>query len=263
MKKYFKFYSAAWKIGLQYKFDFFMWIFYGAFQILLYFFLWKAIFDNQETIQGYTLQSMISYIMLATLVQIFQPIWHWSNISHLVHTGDIIFELVKPYHFLIRWYFSEMGLRIFNATVMVVPALIIGRLVLHIAMPTSWLNLGAFLLSLFLATLISYSIWTFVGLTSFYITRIWGVFTTFDGLMLFLTGMLIPLDFMPLWLRTILNWLPFKNIIYTPISIYLGRVPAGEIMQVLAVQLGWASVLAVLISLYYRQGLKKIVIQGG
>lgn len=263
MKKYMKFFRSAFQIALVYKFDFFMWILYSVIQISLYFFLWKGIFENQTSIHGFTLQSMVSYIVVATVVQLFQPVWHWGDIAHLVHSGDIIFELVKPYNLLARYYASEMGFRVFNMLLVGGPFLLIGGFVLHIQGPTSLGMLGATLFSLFLSTLISYAVWAFVGLTAFYITQVWGVYTTFDGAMMFLTGMLIPLDFMPDWLRGVLEWLPFKDIIYTPISVYLGRIPMDELGRVLAVQAGWAVVLLLGASLYYRNGLKKIVIQGG
>lgn len=263
MKKYLTFFRTAFQIALQYKFDFFMWMVYGVIQIFLYFFLWKAIFENQASIHGFTLQSMVSYIIAATVVQIFQPVWHWGEIAHQVSTGDIIFELVKPYNLLIRYYFTEMGVRIFNILVVGGPFLLISYFVLGMQGPDSIGMLLIAALSVFLSTLISYSVWAFVGLSAFYITRVWGVYTTFDGAMLFLTGMLIPLDFMPDWLRTTLEWLPFKDIIYTPISIYLGRIPAAELPLTLGIQAAWAVILAAGIWLYYQHGLKKIVIQGG
>lgn len=88
MKKYLTFFRTAFQIALQYKFDFFMWMVYGVIQIFLYFFLWKAIFENQESIHGFTMQSMVSYIIAATVVQIFQPVWHWGEIAHQVSTGQ-------------------------------------------------------------------------------------------------------------------------------------------------------------------------------
>lgn len=263
MKKYWKFFRASFQVAMQYRFDFFMWIIFSLVQICLYFFLWRAIFANQAVIHGFTLQGMITYIVLAAVAQGLQPVWHWGEIAHMVHTGDIIFELVKPYNLLTRFYFSEMGMRIFTVTLFGVPYFIVGVLILHIQGPASLLYLLLALVSLFLSTLISYGVWTFVGLTAFFLTRIWGVYTTFDGLTLFLTGMLVPLDFMPGWLRHILEALPFKDIIYTPISIYLGRIPLAKLPLVLGMQVFWAVALLGLISLYYRQGLKKIVIQGG
>ena len=263
MKKYFKFFRASFQIALQYKFDFFMWVIFSLVQICLYFFLWRAIFEHQSVIHGYTLNGMLTYIVLSNIVQTLQPIWHWGEIAHLVSSGDIIFDLVKPYNFLVRFYFGEMGARFFSVLLTGGPFLLISFLLLHVSGPASVGYLLLTVLSLVFSTLISYAIWTFVGLTSFYLTRVWGVFTMIDGLYLFLSGNLIPLDFMPGWLQHFVAALPFKDITYTPISIYLGRVPMAQIPATIATQALWAVILLALLQLYYRHGLKKIVVQGG
>ncbi len=79
MKKYFSFFKNALKISLEYKFEIYMWLINSVIQVLLYFFLWRAIFENQDSLHGYTLNDMVSYILIATLINRAIPVWHWGD----------------------------------------------------------------------------------------------------------------------------------------------------------------------------------------
>jgi len=74
---------------------------------------------------------------------------------------------------------------------------------------------------------------------------------------------LIPLWFMPGWLRASVEWLPFQAQVYTPVSIYLGQTRGGEAAALVAVQLAWVVVLVVLLELVWRRARYRVVVQGG
>lgn len=73
-------------------------------------------------------------------------------------------------------------------------------------------------------------------------------------------GVLIPLTFFPEWAQSILAWLPFGVITYTPVAMYLGEL---AVWRGLLVQAAWALVLFVLLRVLWRRALDQLTVHGG
>ena len=263
MNKYLSYFKNALKISLRYKFEVYMWVINSIMQVMLYYFLWRAIFANQAEMNGFTLSSMVSYILIATLINNIVPVFHWGDFARLIKTGDIVVELIKPYDLIFKFYFFEVGFKLTSFVLTGVPFITLGILIFNLQTPVSVLHLVYTIIAVILATFISYLLWCLVGLTGFYTTNVWGVYTMVMGVNMFLTGTLVPLEFMPSWLQTIVYWLPFQNIVYTPVSIYLGNIALADVPVKLLIQLVWIVIMYIIVRLYYKLGLRKLVIQGG
>jgi len=70
-----------------------------------------------------------------------------------------------------------------------------------------------------------------VGIGAFYTTSTWGLQCFKQALMAFFSGALIPIELMPTGLEVASNLMPFKSMIYFPISIFLGNLPANELLK--------------------------------
>jgi ABC-type uncharacterized transport system permease subunit len=263
VNKYISYFKSGLQVSLKYKFEVYMWVVNSVMQVMLYYFLWRAIFANKATMNGFNLSTMVSYILLATLINNIVPVFHWGDFARLVKTGDIVVELIKPYDLVFKFYFFEIGSKLTSFILTGIPFILIGVFAFNLQGPSSLLHLVYTLVSVFLATLISYLLWCLVGLTGFYTTNVWGVYTMVTGINMFLTGSLVPLEFMPGWLQTIVAWLPFQNIVYTPVSIYLGNIAVPDVPVRLLIQLVWVLIMYVIVRLYYKLGLKRLVVQGG
>jgi len=79
----------------------------------------------------------------------------------------------------------------------------------------------------------------------------------------FLSGTLIPLWFMPEWLRSILSWLPFQAQMYAPLTIWFGTTHGSAILGVLGLQLLWIVLLWLLAKAIWRRAVRRVVILGG
>ena len=78
-----------------------------------------------------------------------------------------------------------------------------------------------------------------------------------------LSGLLIPLSFLPRPLQAISSWLPFEHIAYTPLQIYLGKLSAREAALHLLIQWVWVALLLWLGHLWWQRATRKITIHGG
>ena len=78
-----------------------------------------------------------------------------------------------------------------------------------------------------------------------------------------LSGLLIPIAVFPAPLRTVSAWLPFEHIGYTPMTIYPGKVPAGQIPRVLLLDLIWIVTLAMAGKWLWVRMHKRLTVHGG
>ncbi len=77
------------------------------------------------------------------------------------------------------------------------------------------------------------------------------------------SGSMIPLWFYPKVLRDICMLLPFRFMVFEPISVFLGSYGPGDCVRVLLIQLFWVVVLGMLGEFIWRKIQKNITIQGG
>jgi ABC-2 type transport system permease protein len=102
-----------------------------------------------------------------------------------------------------------------------------------------------------------------VSMVAFWTLEISGPMIVYRFGSSFLSGSLIPLWFMPGWLRSSIEWLPFQAQVYTPVSIYLGQTRGAEALALVGMQLVWLVVLTLLLQVVWRRARHKVVVQGG
>jgi ABC-2 type transport system permease protein len=64
-------------------------------------------------------------------------------------------------------------------------------------------------------------------------------------------------------LQTVMAYLPFQHIAYTPLRIYLGKLEGAAALEALGIQALWAVVLALFGSWFWQVMARKITIHGG
>jgi ABC-2 type transport system permease protein len=64
-------------------------------------------------------------------------------------------------------------------------------------------------------------------------------------------------------MQTLMNYLPFEHIAYTPLRIYLGKIDGIEIGRVLGIQFFWVAVLFAAGHWFWNAMSRKITIHGG
>ena len=98
---------------------------------------------------------------------------------------------------------------------------------------------------------------------SFFFKNLWGTTLIKESIISFLSGSTIPLAFLPAGLATVLNFLPFASLAYTPVMIYMGMYSLGEIFGYLSLQVFWLFVMMGLSKLIWNSAMKHLSIQGG
>ena len=79
----------------------------------------------------------------------------------------------------------------------------------------------------------------------------------FNTIISFFAGTLIPLIFLPQYIQTIGDWLPFKYAGYFIINSFIGRLNYLEILAGIGIQFIWTTILIGVVTIIWRRGLKK------
>jgi ABC-type uncharacterized transport system permease subunit len=129
--------------------------------------------------------------------------------------------------------------------------------------PASLMAGLVYLASLILAIGVNFFLTTIVGLIAFWTLEITAFNTIFFFLSMFLSGGLIPLWFLPPWVRRIAELLPFQSLAHLPLSIYIGKIGGTAMGIALFKQAAWIGVLSVVVWLIWKAAERKVIVQGG
>ena len=224
--------------------------------------IWKAIYEEEEVLEGVQFKIVMTYIILGFLMQcIF--IMEDFFIENKVTSGLISSDLLKPISFRAYVLFYNIGGTFFRIIMQLTPSLIVAMILFRLLPPFSVQMFGIFIISGILGYLVLYCLNFIVWISSFWFYNTFSLVTIKDALVLFMSGALIPLWFMPQWLYNFIKLTPFDSIYFIPISIYLGQVPAEEIVLNLLRQMVWIIVLVTIGHFLWKAASRKLVLQGG
>ncbi|MBW2969056.1 ABC-2 family transporter protein [Candidatus Woesearchaeota archaeon] len=250
--------KIGWKVGIKYRFNFFITTLTTPLNIIIFYFLWKAIFDYTgiEIIKGFTFNAMIQYYVLSMIVGFF--IWAETDkwIAQDVRRGHIVSMFIVPVRFMWQHLAFEAGINFLGVILNLIPVFLIGFLFfgLNIA-PVFYFT--SFLVSVVLAFLLAFFLSFNLGLTAFWMKRITGLRRVKRALGLFLGGGMIPLTFFPESVQKILHFLPFEYTRYVPINIYLGNYSVSYVFLQLGLQVAWILALYLLSVFVYKRAFRQ------
>ena len=195
-------------------------LFIGPVFLLTQIFIWRAVYSTQDVINGLTLNQMITYYGIATIINyLIMDFADW-NLQMLISTGKFITYIIRP---MSHGYFAlsqKVGHRILGFWVEFIPVYIILWFFFEVklvpVMPF-W-TVVSLILGFIMMFLINYTI----GMSAFWLTRTDGIRGVFLLVRDVFAGFYIPLNFFPLFVQKILFFMPFQFITYVPIRVFLG-----------------------------------------
>jgi ABC-2 type transport system permease protein len=246
------------KVALQYRFNFVITMITAPLSVLIYYFLWKAIYayTQQEVIRGFTLPSLIQYYVLSMIVGFFA----WCEIdkwmSQDIRRGHIITMFIAPMSFLLQHLSFEIGVNALAIVLEMIPVFAIGIVFFGLEIASAF-NIITFLVSVALGFFITFFVAYFLGLTAFWFKEITGLRRVRRTLVVFLSGGMIPLSFFPSTLQKISHFLPFEYIRYVPIKIYLGDYSTLMVLGQLGLQIAWIAALFIFTKWFFQKAYKQ------
>ena len=251
------------KQGLAYRFHFIIHIFTTPLSLVIYYFLWKAIFEfsKAQTIQGFTFQGMVSYYALNMLVGFL--IWTYvdEDLEDKILNGTLTPSLLRPLNYFWAIFYEHMGLNLLSLLLEIAPIIAIAVIFFGLSLPTP-INALLSVISVISAIFLNFTIAYITGLTAFWFGNIKGIRRMRRVVVSFLAGSFIPLTFFPAWAQSLSGYLPFQYLRYVPVTIYLGNTTVAGSLKLIAIGIVWAAALYLLSKSMWNIAYKKFAGSG-
>jgi len=211
-------------------------------------------------VRGWTEQQTLTLMWINQSILMVMFVWGWWEIARTIQTGAIAVDMLKPVNFIGYWLSRDLGRAAAQMIVRFVPTFTIGNLLYSLLAPASAANAVAFLVSLALGVVVSFG-WRFLlNISGFWLVDHRGINYVALAAINILSGLLIPLAFLPDPILAVVNLLPFRAIVMIPGQIYLGQI---SVVEGLAIQAFWSVALLAIGGWVFSLGEKKVVVQGG
>jgi ABC-2 type transport system permease protein len=248
---------------LVYRFNLVVGLFGTFVAILVFRQVWIALYGEREVYAGVTIVQMITYIAMSRIVDGIYPNQLIRIIERQLRSGDITFDITRPMYYGNLLLFQTMGQALSTIATTSLPMFVLVCLFLDIRLPQSSTVWLAFFTSLALGFFIAFLMDFVVSMLGFWTTGMNGLFHARRSIVSVLGGTYIPLWIFPPALGRILFYLPFSGIIYTPISILVGKTSLDQVPMGLGIQIVWIVLLVCISKGFYAAATKKLAVQGG
>lgn len=246
-------YRAATLAGLATNF------FFGMLRVALM----TALFAAQDTVAGLNLKGAITFTALTQAAIGYLSLFGWSELMNSIHDGSISNDLLKPAGYYRTWLAQDLGRSLAQLLLRGLPMMFAYALLLGITYPETLMQWMAFLLTMLLGWLISFSVRFLINLSAFWVPNAVGIARFFFALSYFLSGFVIPLRFMPEWFVFLCKLTPFPHALNTMLEVYLGVLQGGELLGAILAQILWAAGLIIAGQIVLSLGIRRLTIAGG
>lgn len=228
-------------------------------RVLLLLALWRSLFADRGEVGGLALAEVLSYTVLSTAFA--AQLDARTNLDGAIWSGYVVHRLLRPVP-LFGDFLAEMGGRwLFGLATFTAPLLFLAPLLGVAVTPASPAAGGLFLVSLLLAIAVGAALdFLFGSLIVWLDQSLWAVQYARAGLVVVLSGALVPLPLLPWGIGTVLGWLPFASMASAPLLIFVGH---GDALPLLAGQAFWALLLWWAATLVWSRSLPRMVSYGG
>jgi ABC-2 type transport system permease protein len=252
------FYTLEIKKILAYRVEF--WIgFFGTIlsQFGVAYFLWQAIFSSRAvtSLQGFGFGSLMLYYFLVPLIERSVNGQEAGYISGEIYDGGLSRFLIYPIdYFRIKFigHFAQTSVFL----VQLFLALSVLMAVFRTTFTFSLLSLAQTIPVIVLASFLHFAISINLEMLAFWADNVWSISILNRMITNLLGGGMLPLVFFPQQMQTVLEYLPFSQMVSFPIRCLLGQLDSAEWLKGLVVIAIWSGVFVTTAAWTWRKGLR-------
>lgn len=235
-----------------------IWVINDSINFLIFPFIWLAIYGSKETIAGYTKADIVTYFLVVIIVKLVSDSHVSNTMKEDVLEGRLNFYLVRPANFIFSRFLHEISYKTFSG-MFYVPLLIIISLFFrqYLVLPNSIGQALLFLISLFLALVLSMAFQYIIGFACFWLGDNSGPSQVNHMADMIFSGRIAPLVFFPPVLQFVASILPFQYISYFPTQIFLNQIGYEEILVGFLKAVIWIVAIWGTAYIMWRRGLKR------
>lgn len=232
--------------------------------------LWGAIFgvgsgDPGKRLNGYSYQEMVAYYLLTMVGRAFSSMPGLArDVSKEIRDGSLKRYLTQPVDLQVFYFWSRVAHKLVYYMVATIPFIVLFWLCrsFFTHYPTA-IEFAVVVVALLQAFLVGFLLENLIGLAAFWLLEVGSISFIFMMLTYFLSGHMLPLDWLPGILGQIVGYLPFQYLAYFPAAIMLGRFSSTELAVHLSAATAWILVLWLVNRVMYALGLRRYGAYGG
>lgn len=175
-----------------------------------------------------------------------------------IREGGLVKYLLRPFSYYWMIFLDELGWRVLQGFMALAALLLLSVFFKTFASLASSLEILFLGLIIFiLGYFISFTFKMILGLSAFWVTDFWGLQQLTEVTVIVLAGFVMPVDLFPTVVRQIAFLTPFPYMVYYPLVAIQGKLFAFQLVQVIAVQLVWLTILALAYRYMWSTGVRK------
>lgn len=268
LRKYVRIFQITLVERLTYRLDFIFTTFLRFLPMATTIMLWTAIFEGPPKrieIKGYTLNGMISYLLLVHVSRMFSSMPGLAgSISRDIRDGSLKKYLLQPLDMIGYLLAYRVAHKVSYIVAVSLPYGILYFLCRDFfpGFPEPDIFI-VYLFTLILGFIIGFHLEVCLGMVGFWILEVSSLLYIVNMINYFVSGHMFPLDLLPGVWPDILKCLPFNYLAYFPTAIFLGNIRGPELVRGVLLEIGWAVTFIVLARWLYARGLKRYSAFGG
>lgn len=230
-------------------------------------FIYIAFYTYGSEVDSISLSQIITYTWLH---QAFYALLNVrvddSEISDSIKSGDVAYEIIRPYNLYLWWYIKMIAKRMSSGLLRVLPVIGLSFLLPQpygLSLPSSFINFLLFLISLILGIFVVTGINMLIYTIGFYTYNESGIRQILNSFIEVLSGALIPVVLLPMFIQDATYYLPFRLISDLPFRLYTANIGIYEGLLSIGLQIMWIIILIILGNFIVKNSLKKVFVQGG
>jgi ABC-2 type transport system permease protein len=237
-----------------------------AVQLYLYDRLWTSVFNHTVSAAGFTVKQTVTYALMALLIARIRWNSRTFNVRDslrvAVREGTVAYWFLRPIAPARFYMWRQSGDMLYGAT-WAIAGYVLLLATGVIAPPSGASGAVVFGVSLLLGQMVLYYLGQIVDICTFWTMSTFGIAQMYYFIQDLLSGVFVPLWFMPAFLLAAATWLPFSSGINVPLSLYVGRIPMKDAGYQLALQGFWVIALALVTRWIWSRAGRRVAIQGG
>lgn len=234
----------------------FLWVVADAQTAMILPAVWLATSGPGQLVAGMTRPELISYYIGSMILSQFITCHLMWDIAWDIREGDFSTHLLRPIHYFrmslarnLAWRLAKLVLFLPMGVLIYLIYRSVGMTPLHITVP--------FILSVFLAQLLSYSAAFCMAMTTMWTTEFMSTLRLYYLPEMFLSGRMLPLSALPAWALVVGHFTHFRYMIFFPTQMLMGNLTNTEVREGLLMQVAWILFFMILAKILFDRGTKR------
>lgn len=263
MQTYLKLISKSFQRSITYRLEYFVNLLNAFLYIFIFTSVWKTVAKEHPNSLGvWQEDTLVQYAIISTIVKVSFG-RNESLLTSKIKSGDIAYDLLKPYHLFLYYVADSIGVSLFQIFARAIPLLILSFLLLG-KVPS--IEPIAFM-KFFIAYAFGFGIFLCFGFLlsglAFFFTEVFSFMILYSALVALFSGSVIPINILPEFFQKFVSYTPFPYMFFYPTAILLGTKLEFSYLELLFNYIIQFSIMFSFSFFIYTLGVRKLEYAGG